>query len=102
MRAFLRKLEALDPESRAALALGQGVVEVRSALQLDDELRAKVAQGVSRALGHERLLSFRHDPGLLLGLELCTQGRCLGWSAAELLDEVNAKLEGVLHAAAQD
>jgi F-type H+-transporting ATPase subunit b len=99
VRVFLRKLDELDDEARAALASGHGPVDVRSAFELDEGLREQVAEALRGIVGNRRPVHFRFHPDLLQGIELTSDGRRLSWSFSTFLDDVGGKLDAVLQAA---
>jgi F-type H+-transporting ATPase subunit b len=99
VRAFLRELDDLNEEDRAALASGHGPVEVRTAFELDDALRSQLAGALSSIVAERRPLHFRHDPDLLQGVELTSDGRRLSWSFRTFLEDVGGELDAALQAA---
>jgi F-type H+-transporting ATPase subunit b len=101
VRAFLRQLEELDAESRAALASGHGAVEVRTAFEVDETLRKQLADALAQLVGERRAVHFRRDPDLVQGIAVTAGGRRLSWSVTAFVDEVRSDLDGVLQEAAQ-
>ncbi len=99
VRVFLRKLDELGDEERAALASGHGPVDVRTAFELDEGLRQQVAEALEGIVSDRRPVHFRHHPDLLQGIELTSDGRRLSWSFSAFLDDVSGELDAVLQAA---
>lgn len=100
VRAFLRKLDELSEDDRAALASGHGPVDVCTAFALDDGLRRQVSDALAGVVGELRPVHFRHDPQLLQGIEVTSEGRRLSWSFSAYLDEVRGELDAALEAIA--
>jgi F-type H+-transporting ATPase subunit b len=87
---FLDRLEALAPGDRAALVTAARAdrdrLRLRTAFELPESLRDRVATAVERALGRRFALRFEVAPPLLAGVELCAGGRTLAWTFDDHLD----------------
>jgi F-type H+-transporting ATPase subunit b len=96
---FARKLAALsdaDAESLAEEARREGTLTVRCACDADAETRDGVVAALRERLGELPEPTWVDDPDLGFGLRIETNGRELGWSAADYLDGVNERLQATL------
>lgn len=96
---FTRKLSALsdaDAEALAEEARREGALTVRCACKADDQTRDQVSDALHERLGELPETRWVDDDTLGFGLRVETNGRELGWSAADYLDGVSERLQGTL------
>ena len=96
---FTRKLAALsdaDAEALAEEARREGALTVRCACKADDQTRDQVSNALRERLGELPETRWVDDDTLGFGLRVETNGRELGWSAADYLDGVSERLQGTL------
>lgn len=94
--AFLQRLDELDDDTRKAMADDNGALRIHSSFELDDDSRTKIGQALKKALGKGRELQFEQSDELICGIELATEGRKLGWSVAQYMDEIDERVRAVL------
>lgn len=96
LEVFLAKLAGLDQEAREQLRNALSAASpllVRSAFELDQAQKERLAQALGALGGSQASLEFENDPDLLLGLEIRLPGRKLAWSLDEYLEEVGRQVE---------
>lgn len=89
---FLRRLSQLDRSAKQtilqALEASRGHLLVRSAIELPHDSREFLRSGVEAALSRTFSWSYESRSDLITGFELVTDGYKIGWSGAELLEQV--------------
>jgi F-type H+-transporting ATPase subunit b len=91
VRAFLRRLEALDAASLASLAPGPAAeLAVRTSMELGREAAAALAAGLRRILRTEAPVRLGVDASLGLGMELSAGGRTLAWNVSDALAQLES------------
>jgi F-type H+-transporting ATPase subunit b len=101
VHVFMNKLRHLDGDSREAIAAARGPIEVRTAFELEPPLRSTLAHEIEQLFGDGHRLSFRHDPALVQGIELTAEGRRVGWSVGDYLQDLERSLDLSLRSADQ-
>jgi F-type H+-transporting ATPase subunit b len=99
MATFARKLHELPDVDAAALvgeARQEGSLTVRSTLVLDEATRRHLRDALHARLGELPRVHWVTDENLGFGLRVETNGRELGWSAADYLDGVSERLHATL------
>jgi len=96
VESFLEQLEDMEQEQvrgmNQALKDG-GRLEVRSARELADKDKERIAGMLRRRLETDREVDFQADQDLVLGLELVLGGMKLGWNLNEYLESLSAELD---------
>lgn len=87
--AIVREYVSLDNEKR----LGRRDVQVTSAVDLDEAMRAQIRQGIATWGGFEPVLQVRQDPSLLGGLVIQIGDRKLDASVAGQLERLREQLK---------
>jgi F-type H+-transporting ATPase subunit b len=95
VRAFLRKLDQLDPAARARLA--GAAAEVRSAFALDPQQQAALGAALA-ASGVRQPMAFSRAPELVCGIELRMDGWSLAWNLDQYVDSLAQHSAGRLAA----
>ncbi|AGL03409.1 F0F1 ATP synthase subunit B family protein [Desulfoscipio gibsoniae] len=100
IEAFMQQFRAIDPGERSLLAqaIGQsgGVVVLRSAFEIDPEMRAKVDSTIREVIAGDIELRFETVPGLIAGLEMTAHGRQVAWHLDNYLDRLKESFARVL------
>jgi F-type H+-transporting ATPase subunit b len=91
VRSFMRRLEQLDPPSRAslaaALAADPASAEVRSAFTLDATQQAALSAALGATGIAPQALKFGPAPDLLCGIEFRLKGWSLAWNLDQYLQD---------------
>ncbi len=107
---LVQRLSQLSDEEKAKFAAGaqegkDNGIQVRSAFELDDELRRKIEESLRANTPLRGLVHFEHDENLLGGFEILSGGYHLSWNLNQYLDElereVSRELEGQTGEASQ-
>lgn len=84
LTTFARRLQALDDDTRRALAAAaeSGPLRIATAFEPSESQRAELLQAIAEALGRDGDLEadFERDPELLAGVTLRAGDRRVGWS----------------------
>lgn len=98
--AFSRRLRDLDAPTRAtfgdALKVAKNPAVVRSAFELSDAQRAALQNAINETFAIDARLRFDTAPDLVGGIELSTDGLKVGWSIAEYLSTLEARVGALL------
>jgi len=95
--AFATRLETLpDDQLQALRPGGDGKLVLRSAFDLPDDLRGRLADLVRRRFGEGVNLQFETSPQPICGLELTSGSQKLAWSLDSYLDDLEEKLRQAL------
>lgn len=78
----------------AAERRGQTIAEVRSAIELTDDQRDRLAAVLSKQVGREVELNIIVDPAIIGGLQVLIEGELIDGSAASKLEQARRKLAG--------
>jgi len=98
---FLRKLQDVKELDQLFEDQG-GEVTVVTPFELADDQRDRIEQAVQKAAGSEGDVHFSIDKDLVLGLELRTGGRSLGWTVADYLEDLESTFQTQLDDASRD
>ncbi|MCK2184160.1 hypothetical protein [Halomonas getboli] len=98
--AFIARLDALDASAGRRLAEGAGEIEVATSFAPAPEDEARLREAVKRRLGETAEVRLTRASSLICGVELMRDGYRLGWSLADYLETLHARVEGDLNAAA--
>jgi F-type H+-transporting ATPase subunit b len=99
---FVRYVRNMDEdeakEFRSFVQSTDGKLKVRSSFDLPEEERKRIRDAVGEAAGRELdgRISFEKAPELLLGIELRSDGRTVGWNIDRYLDILANRLKGFL------
>lgn len=99
--AFVRRIEALEPDERDELKgwiSDDGSPVVVSTSELDDDERDRLRRLVRDLAGEDVEVDFRQDDGLIGGLEIRVGGRAFGWTVDGYLEQVDESLRGAMGA----
>lgn len=96
VRAFLTRLAGLDERQRETIGKASGPLRVVTSFDLTDELRQRIVDAVHEHLSAEREIQFEHAGELVAGIELRTEGRKLGWSIDQYLENLESQLQELL------
>lgn len=98
---FVEKLDSIetDEASRLAEAAREKGFTVRSALPLDEGPRDRITQAVHKTLLDAAEIEYRHDPEMVLGIEIRSKGVKLDWSIDGYLKDMQEKVEAFLSSA---
>lgn len=99
VRELVGRLDGLDARQREALAAG-GAVRVASAYELDPGARSRITRAVHKSLSEDIAVDYEQDPELVCGIELTSEGRRVGFSVADFLDDLDARFDEALSPAA--
>ena len=78
----------------AAERRGQTIAEVRSAIELSDEQRTRLAAALSKQVGREVELNVIVDPSIIGGLQVLINNELIDGSASSKLEQARRKLAG--------
>ena len=96
---FLRRLRSPQPEVRfPELRVGEPV-RVTTSFELDEELRARVAECLASQFGRDADVGYRRSPELALGIEVSAGGQKLAWSIEDYLDQLHTRMETAMGSA---
>lgn len=94
IQVFLHKLDSFDVAMLRDLG-AKGQV-VRSAVDLPDDVKKKVAAILESRLGVPPRLKFESDPTMAWGIELRGNGHKIGWAPESYLDSLEENLKQAL------
>jgi F-type H+-transporting ATPase subunit b len=92
---LIERLRTIDAGSLRDL-LADGAIAVRSASELPRELRGRIETVLGSRLGQPVHVDFIQDPAMSWGLELRSNGRCIGWNPESYLDSLEDGLRKAL------
>ncbi|MFG0265028.1 MAG: F0F1 ATP synthase subunit B [Rhodopirellula sp. JB055] len=95
-QTFVKRLQTLDENQRAAIATqltdsGNPVI-VRSAVDLHDDDRAQIRDGIHQILHADANVQFETDSQLIAGFEVDAGGYSLPWNAERALKKMEANV----------
>ena len=91
--AFAAKLEHLPADQlQAVKPEGDGLLVVRSAFELPDDQKTRLADIVRKRLGQDINIQFETSPQPICGIELTSGSQKLAWSLDSYLDDLEEKL----------
>ncbi|XKE46235.1 hypothetical protein LG302_03565 [Halomonas organivorans] len=95
IEVFIERLSALDSETRQRLARGEGPLHIATSFTLSPALEERLIAAVHRHLELEPSadVSVSRSTSLICGIELIRDGRRLGWSLADYLDELHDRVD---------
>ena len=96
---FLEKLRSIDVSVLQDLGAKEKLV--RSAAEIPEATRQKVAAVLAERLGAPQKLRFEEVPGMAWGIELRGNGRKIGWNPECYLDEMQENLRKALERRAE-
>lgn len=105
---FVRYVQRMDAGERERLGSfirsAEGPLLVRSSFALPSRARSRVIEALERASGLELNgnVRFERFPALLLGIELRSDGKSVGWNVDRYLDTLSERMEDLLGAAGGD
>ena len=95
--AFVKRLQALDKKSKAALADALETpaepVLVKTVFELPDAARQAVEQAIRKELGTTADVRFEMDGAEIGGIELSGGGQKLAWTVDDYLDDLGKRFE---------
>jgi F-type H+-transporting ATPase subunit b len=94
VQVFLEKIRALDQD--ACLALSKGELEIRTAFDMPEAMRAEVQQALRERLDAPVTVRFERAPGVGLGIELRGNGWRIGWNSESYLERLEEDLREAL------
>lgn len=98
VESFLARLQKLDDGTRTefaeALRAADGKLVVRSAFELSEPLRRRLALAVEHEILSTATPSFELEPELLSGIELCAAGRSIAWNLSSSMADLEERLLG--------
>jgi F-type H+-transporting ATPase subunit b len=99
---FLRRLQSLDAQAKAALgqALKAGPPLLQSAVDLSPEQRTAIQKGLNEAFSADIPLSFKAAPELGGGIELLAHGQKLAWTIGDYLGSLEGDVGRLLDSGA--
>ena len=92
---FIDRLRTIEEGSLRELA-ADGPISVRSATDLPEATRQRIAAVLAERLGRPVALDFVRDVAMHWGLELRSNGRCIGWNPDSYLDSLDEGLRKAL------
>jgi F-type H+-transporting ATPase subunit b len=85
----LRTLDGTEIKNLAsALNTRDGVLTVRTALDISPDLRATTEASIREILGTNVQLAFENAPAMICGIELDANGQKVAWSIADYLSDI--------------
>jgi F-type H+-transporting ATPase subunit b len=97
---FVRKLEELDPDTRARLAQAAAAhkeaARVQTGTALDAAGRDRIARALRDTLATEIDVDYREDPEMVLGVRLTIGDHAVEWSATRYLDRLEAEFGEII------
>jgi len=95
--AFLEKLQELDDAERARLSAGTSddPAVVRSAFELEDELKEKVQSEIQSLVGQVQV-EFLTSSDLIGGIEFTVHGQKVAWSIGDYMEALEVGLGALL------
>lgn len=99
---FLRRLEAMDEETRTSLAPvskdPDGSVQLRTAFPLTEKQQKRIAQEVKRLFALKGEPKFTVEEDLLAGIELSAKGQKISWTIDDYLLSLRESVEDLMKA----
>lgn len=99
---FLRRLEAMDEETRTSLAPvskdPDGSVQLRTAFPLTEKQQKRIAQEVKRLFDLKGEPKFTVEEDLLAGIELSAKGQKISWTIDDYLLSLRESVEDLMKA----
>lgn len=92
-QGFIRQLEALDAQGRAAMVQSGVPVRITTAFELDASTRGRLTRAVHEHLATDLQVDFQRSEDLLCGIELASAGRRLGFNLADYLDDLGERMD---------
>lgn len=106
VEAFLSHVESLAQAERdsiqAAFNQGSQRLSVHSAFELDPPIRDRIVDALRRHLGARGEIDFIPRSSLICGIQVQTDGHCLGWELGEHLNRIEEKLQRALEEGMRD
>jgi F-type H+-transporting ATPase subunit b len=105
---FVRYVQRMDAGERERLGTfigsAEGPLLVRSSFELPSRARSRVIEALEQASGLklDGNVRFERFPALLLGIELRSDGKSVGWNVDRYLDTLSERMEDLLGAAGGD
>ena len=100
LERFILQCRAIDPVERDLLAKAvsqsKGVVVLRSAFTIAQEMQAKLAATLREVLAVDLEVHFETVPGLIAGLEINAHGRQVVWHLENYLDRLEESFSKIL------
>jgi F-type H+-transporting ATPase subunit b len=96
LEVFLARIRTLSAEEKAKLAQNNEPVIVASALSLSDDTRHRLKKSLEQILETSGEIRFRHDPELIMGLELLSHGTIVDWNIKSCLHRIREKTEHLI------
>lgn len=93
VRTFIRQLKSLDKEQRRAMAQAADTVRVASSFELEPALRSRLTRAVHEHLAADAEVEYRQSDRLLCGIEMSSEDHRLGWSLADYMERLEARIE---------
>ena len=98
---LLTRLADLDGQQREDLRKGGSPVRIRSAFELEPDLRTRITHVVHEHIGDDLDVEYALAPGLLGGLELSAGGLRIGWTLADHIEGLDLRLAAALRSRAR-
>ncbi|HSN81281.1 MAG TPA: hypothetical protein VLS88_01775 [Polyangiales bacterium] len=92
-QSFVKRLKALDEETRQAIAKTSDVVRISSAFELESGMRSRLTRTVHENLAEDLDVEYEQSPELVCGIELTSGGRRLSWSLDGYMDDLADRIE---------
>ncbi|KAA3633245.1 MAG: ATP synthase F0 subunit B [Proteobacteria bacterium] len=86
IQLFIRRLESLDTETRAAIVASNDPIHLSTSFVLHSPLRDRLTRAIHEHIGEKIELIYSESPQILCGVELTASGRRLSWSLDDYLE----------------
>jgi F-type H+-transporting ATPase subunit b len=96
---ILRRLESPQEHDRRFQMRVAGPVQITTSFELNDELRARVAECLASQFGRDADIHYRRSPDLACGIELSAGGQKLAWGIGDYLDQLQTRMETAMGSA---
>lgn len=93
IETFVERLEALDRETRTAIARASADVRIATAFELPSSVRGRLTRAVHEHLGEDLDVQYEQSQDFACGIELRSGGKRLGWNVDAYLDQVASRVE---------
>lgn len=89
---FLERLAEFDASALLGACVASGRLRVRSAAELDAAQRARITRAIHEQLAPDLQIDYEPEAALLAGIELEAGGLRVGWTLADNLAELEARV----------
>lgn len=90
---FVRKLHALDDDTRQAMSCSSEPATVATSFELDPTQRSTLTRSVHELVGAHLEVTYTLAPDLICGIELTCESQRISWNLSDYLEELTTSIE---------